>query len=1387
MSPLPMRDAIRKLVGRGGGTFRYEAAVVRCKLTPELASRLEISREWPRFIAGVVVGAELQCSVLPASAGHTVAEHMKLPTIDAAADDAVVSKIHCFVVHGDGFQLHVRQKGGPPVDPAKLQGLREEPLAKAIEAWRKTSLAWPPSTWEQLYVLGNDAPSPGAKAAKNRKSNLPVDLAATASVDLRIEPAQMGSLGAAHAESLKRIFEGDVAGVLGISPQQVLCGAVERGLPGMAVRGDAVRLHFAILDAALAEERKRRLAPPGIGGLPQLALSGVGKTLQMQQQNMSKTFSAPSLHGAYGSTGLQPLITDALLGNSSGGTLSGPSVLMGRFLKLAARSKLPAHVRGGAFPMLAKLQPHTCVVYDVISGSPEGVPHIAGEERAKKGRTGASVQDEALLQLSQARLRCSSFAPGVKGAALAAAREKVKDMIPRDLLVTLEASMAKQASLEACLDELAERTSNGPVQCRAHATHGAVHLLYQGIVRMANSRRLVDAMKSLSILVNFAIHDPESLDAELSVGIPALLDALGKLQSEIKLQCYGLRLIERLFENARASKRANRTNRRVLTLGHGLDEAFTFRILAHIFSIMRTGERDCDLQRQSVSILAPLGDALIDGALALDAFTLVAAAARRHPRSAELATSIVQLMGRLGPAFLSREPKSVMLVVMCLERHRSNADVQHAGAKALARLCAGGGDTQTVRLCRSSGSVAAMILAACAHSSDQQLLREVSKVLDILCPGAMAVIQSLSSELHQLLAPMRWGVDPFRTADDSPFDLTSIKASGQFGKGIVETFEKEVLATRHAGRKAGAEELGDCDALLQLEGYARNALRDQMSFPGDHWPLPGRGAMLPNSTKGKYAQELRERDMIALQNNNCDTSSFLVPGPEKRHIHKLCTSLKHAAEILPDSADQLRKGIAGSPDSALVRRGSKGQPVPVLLQVEDAECLLSLLAFYAWCSPAHARDVYIEEDGANTIVTWLQSPCFSMNNAKNCRSADDEQLLRAAFPMQRACLSAFSALCRHDPAGATAVLGAKGGAAILEFVGHMDPGVRCEALRCSARLVPHAGRGGQMDAELLWPAVVAGLRASEHEALRLAAGASALAALTDGWGDLELDPPPPIQGLMLGLKVAMMQATGAGSAEGLLPLLLCMRLLLDSDSHVKQFRDNPEGMLRALPQWLPHGAKQGSNAIERVVALAAAEVMEKCYTRKLVPSDVKLDTEDTVKLLHTGASDYAEPSLARACDMALIEIVRRETEVTELEFLLATPPQKSSGGDKLPAAEVLQNVAARITELVRKKPAQASETLKAVVDRTESLFMEEIRDSSETMALERIRELKSQLASTDLSPRSSRRRRSSRAGWIADFPSRADIKAATEALQSPQRSRSVEPPRATGGESDTDK
>jgi len=885
--------------------------------------------------------------------------------------------------------------------------------------------------------------------------------------------------------------------------------------------------------------------------------------------------------------------------------------------------------------------------------------------------------------------------------------------------------MAKQANLAACLDVLADRTAEGAIHCKAHAAHGAVHLLYQGITRMANVRDIGDAVRALRILVNFATHDPDSLEAELGSGLPALLDALGKLHLENVVQRKGLRLLEQLFKNARTSKRG--PNRRVVTLGHGLNEAFTFRVIQHIFKIMQGAALDCDLQEQAIAVLAPLGDALMDGALATDAFALVVVAVRNHMHSVALCTNVVQLIGRLGPVFLAKDRRGIEILVACVARHRSAAALQHVGAQALARLCAGGGDTVALRRCRASGAVTAMVLAMCAHASDKQLHQEATSVLDILCPGAMAIVRTLGPALTAFISPMRWSSDPMRAIDYEPVDLTLLKSSGQFSKLAVESFEKEVLGSQGVRKPGGV----DSEELLHFSGYVALAFRDLMSYPWDRWPIVGSGPKLNKPMKdGKLAQEPSE--------NTAD-----LPGPDKKQLAHLCQVLKKSADILPEDAVSLRDGRAGSGDSR--------RPVPAgatLLQAVDAECLITLLGFFARTSPRMAQDIYNDgAGGAAAICAWLTSRCFSVHNAKNYVAGDDEQVTKAAFPLHRACLSALAALCRHDTVGPPAVLAARGGSAVMDFLGHMDPGVRCAALRCAAWLIKHAGNGGQLGATALWSNIFSALRNTEHDAVRLAAGGCAFAALNDGWAGFDVDPPAPIQGLFAALKVAMMQATQKKSAEGMLPLLLCMKLLLENDMHVRKYRENPEGMLRALPQWVPGGAKRGATSLERALALVSVQVMDKCYERKLVPADIMLDADVTLQLLHSGASEYAEHTLARTCDTVVMQVVSKETQLAELEHLLAVPPKRSNGSNCLPAPEVLHCLLHRTQEIFKSAPEQASESLSSAIAKLETLLVEEgSYTAAEPLILDNVREFKRLLSRASLR-KQSQRRRSSHVAW----------------------------------------
>jgi hypothetical protein len=296
-----VKQLIEKYVSHGQGTFTWRIPKAFARLTEMALSECcgtSGPNGWPLSVVGTVIGAELQVTVCPPAPGapkpkafgwqQTPPEYdptSEMPPVgDGSIENAQLAKnalVQEHVIECDGFRLHIMQRGGPAIDPAKLCGMTEEAVAKELERWANKLLTKRPGTWRTLVVNTRQSTT-GPENILPRSNVLEqpchgwrggdVVLAATVVTELVLEPFEL-SYGDEHIKQVRRMLEDEVAAVLKIDSSQVLCGDLQskgKGSRQRHVRRETVGLRFAILHEDLAAARQDAakepfgaLAPPG--------------------------------------------------------------------------------------------------------------------------------------------------------------------------------------------------------------------------------------------------------------------------------------------------------------------------------------------------------------------------------------------------------------------------------------------------------------------------------------------------------------------------------------------------------------------------------------------------------------------------------------------------------------------------------------------------------------------------------------------------------------------------------------------------------------------------------------------------------------------------------------------------------------------------------------------------------------------------------------------------------------------------------------------------------------------------------------------------------------------------------------------------------------------
>ena len=253
-----VKDAVKKLISRGGGTFLYRVPIATVRLREEAAAVVTSApgqMDWPECVSGVAIGVALKVAVILSA--DTSAP--SLPPIVSDPDESRAVSIEC-----EACRICVSQKGGPPLDPAKLHGRHEEGIAQELEIWAKRARN-KPTTWRLLYIQPQaasvDAPTKLAIHSAPRilqslgRQLGDLVLAAVADIEFCIEPFEI-SYGESHLESLRCMVAEEIANLLGISSDQVMCGSfkLQSVIPKKRhVRRNSMMLQIALLHQGLIQ------------------------------------------------------------------------------------------------------------------------------------------------------------------------------------------------------------------------------------------------------------------------------------------------------------------------------------------------------------------------------------------------------------------------------------------------------------------------------------------------------------------------------------------------------------------------------------------------------------------------------------------------------------------------------------------------------------------------------------------------------------------------------------------------------------------------------------------------------------------------------------------------------------------------------------------------------------------------------------------------------------------------------------------------------------------------------------------------------------------------------------------------------------------------------
>jgi len=1327
-----LKDALLRLSHGDGGSVSYRIPMVDAHLREDIAEECltaAASPDWPLCVVGVTLGASLRlCVSSPSNGTSTSNASTQLPQLGGGGNGETPPVL----VQCNGFQLQIMQRGGPPVDPAKLHGLSESDVAHELERWGRKALASRVSTWRTLFASlkqgvtearGASPPPPSIEAQGCRQLG-DVVLAVAADTEISLEPFEL-SYGDAHISSLRRMLEDEVANVLGIEAERVMCGEFgvkERGTRKRHVRRDTIMLRFALLNSELMELVKGQdlpkaqstddSSPKSLANTtsPKAAdadpLSPQSRTSRSKEprtpqspsksRNLAASRSEPTLRAAKA----DPAANKTIL-IDKGSESMPPDLLLKSLIKILADGKHPLRKHADAFPMLSRIVRggvHAGAMLvankDVIPGKlADGIRSLMRGRKTSKRET--SLDNDTRLKLTQMRSEILTIYSAPNGA-LVAQRQHLITLSAKELLDETETSIPKPIDFQACLETLMEHTAKDIEWCLRLRSHRGLERIITLAKRFISDREVVK--RCMVILDNLTGNDPGCVSSFLEhLQAPDLITVLDNHYQEHKIQVCGCKVLRRVYIQARE---AATHGVRVITLaapGKCLDEIWTFKGLRRMLETMRLFQKDAEIQLECCTTLASLGELLYNNGMAVDTFKVLEVVMRLHKNRSDILTKGILIIARLGPSFLATDHRGVKTIIEAMSYHRSCAELQRVGTKALFSLSR---QEDALMICRAGGSVGAVLAAMSAHSKDEQVLREGTRALEKHAPRALERTVRAVGDLASVLPPVTWSTDPLDAFTASHFDLDGLKGGGQWASHLLDNFVSEI-ATRDQGE--GDEQARE-HGLRSIRMYRQAGLREALDAEDKMWAVAGASQVGAATRAPDSGGSDRLQGDIANLKRLCEERGFA--GCETGHLLPSAPSSDHLKQLSEDLQEGLGERKYGA---------------------QDAELLASILGHFAWHSQTSAHEL-VQAGAAAACVTWLTEARITK------KPNPDESGLAA--PMHQACLEALSCFCRHDEEEAVAVL-ALGGARVAVRYADSDlhPGCQRAAMRLLARMISVTGRA-QNDTQKIpvdkaWGLILRELGSGKEKAgaqeggkakrhddivLRTAAAACVLEATFAGWMAEEADPKAPLDQLADPLLQSLTAAAKADSAAAALPVLLTMEQLFSTepgvDRRAAQGLVKLPGLVQHLLTWLPRGTVSGASAADSAAAAAAAEVI-----RSMSEQQATLLFADMEALLRHAASVHAKPALREACSAALDFAVKRESNAELLAQLFATKIGHGSDGEELGSIESLSSIAQRMVQQLRAEPGQATTALLAALDRAKKLVPKDLKESPVVLAL----------------------------------------------------------------------
>eukprot|EP00929_Paragymnodinium_shiwhaense_P078133 TRINITY_DN4043_c1_g1_i2.p1 TRINITY_DN4043_c1_g1~~TRINITY_DN4043_c1_g1_i2.p1 ORF type:complete len:1394 (+),score=257.72 TRINITY_DN4043_c1_g1_i2:147-4328(+) len=1129
---------LRAAVSSGKGSVAYHVPIVTAKLSDRASSAQEVgpmSGMYPLSIEEVVLGAELVFDVDAMTFLGAASAHMEMRVTstslgdgdqgDGVSDEMVDMMQAPLTIHPgrqavavvpeavnsrhEDFSISFSQRGGPLIDPSTLHGKSIDEIVKYVLEWTSQSVPREPRTWEPIIVgpyAASDVPEDSSDQERTCQMTCETTLATTATVRFCIDSFEL-ECGPVHQQAMRQSLEREAAGLLGLPVERILAGDVEFEADGRQNRRTTtVRMGFAILHSHVVTVRdrqenhriRRKMIPDKLatlrghhtGDLRQLHQSdwrgGTKRSILRRHVNgrplpTVHARSAPDLHAL------------AALPRGTRVEVPGddhdPHVLMKRFIHRVSDDRTVFAKLPDAVPMLVRIRAGGVAVSGSLVAavgeaslsqllcSLQAVLKRQAPEEANLCKSFAELKDECREALcghlvvpepiswqdgSSQLTRClqpisrkrqalmSALVASTQGIDLG----KVADfrlLSAMDLLQRLDMSHTCPSDRAACLEVLiswtasdqdAERRSD---QCVRLRQQSGIHRVGRVMKNLKNDNATLQSC--VHILRNLALSDPGCVDDFLAQALsPTVIEGLLLFPRDRKLQCFGCALLRAVYARARETVGLginSVSGPRVIALGPGLTELWTYKGVDCVLAAAASFEDDADLQLDVMEMLTLLSEPLYNSAKVGEVFERVAAAMEGHSDRVDIQLAGLRVLESLGPSYTAREERVGVLLMKTMARHRSKCQVQRTGAHTLLTLA---GREPSLEALRRAGAVASLVYATFSHSRDPQTVEETTRSLEKFCPSALRKMREVcNGDLMQALPVVEWRSDPLEPVPPPILDFPAARASGLFKPEVVDRLAQDLKKSKYTERipreeSALAGELDSPGNCVQL------GLKEELDLRENLWAAP--------APRHVPCKQLRS-DIHKLDKALCYSDHLIGPGPKDAQLRRLI--------------DMLSTGV-------LAGEATKK------FDAVDAEVLLLLLGHFAWHSAAYAEKLLVS-GAAGTVAKWMM---WSVRPAMQPRLP--QALVVEGHAFRRACLTAISGLLRHCRSASVSqeAISSKASESlrqvlpfVLESAIQWEPGMRCRALRCLARILSVAdclGYDSPMEA-----ATRAGREAQAHD------------------------------------------------------------------------------------------------------------------------------------------------------------------------------------------------------------------------------------------------------------------------------------------------------------------